>query len=111
MNKTQTDKLFEIFDESIMNDEYTRAKGPFTFKIYSSNDSKKIVIQCCEKSDLVMFYTIDYEKQKYLPECNGINSDEKGFFLNCEMKKYLPKIFYTLNEMLTTEFNNRYNSK
>ncbi len=108
MNQTQTDRLFEIFEEAIMNDDYTRAKGPFTFKIYSSNDSKKIVIQCKERDDLVMFYTIDYEKQQYLPECNGINGDEQEFFLNCEMKKYPPKIFYTLDDLLTAEFNNRY---
>ena len=111
MNKTQKDKLFEIFEESIMNDDYTRAKGPFTFQIYGSNDSKKIVIKCNEKDDLVMFYTIDYEKQQYLPECNGINGDDKEFFLNCEMKKYPLKIFYTLDEELTTEFNDRYNPK
>ena len=111
MNKTQKDKLFEIFEEEILYDDYTRAKGPFVFKIYSSTDSKKIVIKCNSKDDLIMFYTIDYEKQQYLPDCNGLNGDETRFSLNCEMERYPPKIFYTLNEILTTEFNNRYNSK
>lgn len=110
MNKAQTDKLFEIFEEEILNDDYTRTKGPFTFKIYSSKDSNKIVIKCNEKDDLIMFYTIDYSTQEYLPDCCGINGDEKKFSLNCEMETYPPKIFYTLDETLTTEFNNRYNS-
>jgi hypothetical protein len=108
MNKAQKDKLFEIFEKEIIDDSYTRVLGPFIFRIYTSNDSKKIVIECHSNDKLVRFYTIDYEKQQYLPECNGINGDEEKFFLNCEMEQYPPKIFYTLNEALTTEFNNRY---
>jgi len=110
MNKTQTEKLFEIFEEAILDDKYTRTKGPFTFKIYTSKDSNKIVIECYGKDDPIMFYTIDYLTQKYLPGCCGINGDEKKFSLNCETKTYPPKIFYTLDEILTTEFKNRYNS-
>jgi len=110
MTKAQKDKLFEIFEEEILNDCYTRTKAPFVFSVYSSNDSKKIVICCNSKDDLVMFYTIDYEKQQFLPECNGINGDEKEFSLNCEMETYPPKIFYTLDDTLTTELNKRHKS-
>lgn len=109
MNKSQTDKLFEIFEDEILNDDYTRTKGPFTFKVYSSKDSNKIVIKCIVKDELIMFYTIDYSTQEYLPECCGINGDEKKFFLNCEMEPYPPKVFYELDQVLTQEFNNRYN--
>lgn len=110
MNKTQINKLFEIFEEEILNDDCTRTKGPFIFKTYTSKDSNKIVIKCNEKDDMIMFYTIDYTTQEYLSDCCGIRGDEKKFSLICEMKTYPPKIFYTLDEILTTEFNNRYNS-
>ena len=110
MNQIQKDKLFEIFEDEILNDEYTRTKGPFIFRVFSSKYSNKIVIKCIEKENFIMFYTIDYMKQEYLPDCCGINGDEEEFYLNCEMETYPPNISYTLDEFLTSEFNERYNS-
>ncbi len=110
MNQTQKDRLFEIFENEILNDEYTRAKGPFTFDVFSSEDSNKIVIKCKQNDDLIMFYTIDYMTQEYLLDCSGINGNEKEFYLNCEMETYPPSILYTLDEFLTSEFNKQYNS-
>ena len=110
MNQTQLDKLFEIFENEILNDDYARAKGPFTYEVFSSKDSNKIVIKCIQNDDLIMFYTIDYMTQEYLLDCSGINGDEKEFYLNCEMEPFPPKIFYRLDAFLTAEFNKRYNS-
>lgn len=110
MNKDQIDKLYDIFVEVIMDDNYTRPKAPFTYKLYSSKDSKKIVIKCNSVDDLIMFYTIDYEKQQYLPDCYGLNVDDTLFYLNCEMERHQPTIFYTLDERLSIEFNNRFTS-
>ncbi len=108
MNKQQIDMLFDIFVDVVMDDIYTMPKAPFTFKLYSSKDSNKIVIKCNSVDDLIMFYTIDYEKQQYLPECYGLNGDDTMFYLNCEMDRNLPKIFYTLDERLSIEFNSRF---
>ena len=110
MNKKQKSKLHEIFVDEILNDEYTRSKGPFTFNIYTSDKSSKIVIKCINEGIFMMFYTIDYKTQEFLPECNGLNSvNTNKFSLNCEMLSYPPTIFYTLNSDLTDEFNALYN--
>lgn len=108
MNKRQLEQVFEIYQEKVMDDEYMLTKGPFVFKVYSSAKTKRIVIECLTGEQLTMHYTIDYQKQEYLPECNGTNVYEKGIALNCEMDTFPPKNYYTLDEELTREFNNHY---
>lgn len=113
MNQTQKDKLFEIFKTEITDDSETNVKGPFTFRVYSSSDSTKIVIRCYSKDKEQMFYTIDYLNQKYLPDCSGINydGDEERFSLGCETNSYPPNIFYTLDRQLTNELNTYFNAQ
>ncbi|MBU2020645.1 MAG: hypothetical protein KJ941_13450 [Bacteroidetes bacterium] len=108
MNKTQLERLFEIFEEAIMDDTYTREKGPFSFRVFTSQDSTKVVIKCQHSDDTIMFYVIDYQSQEFLPDCYGTNGDDDKFSLNCEMQTYPPKIFYTLDVTLSGEFNDRY---
>lgn len=110
MNENQKRKLFEIFFDEIIKDKEVRAKGPFSFSVYSSSDSSKMVIKCISKEDtLASFFVIDYVSQEYLPECSGINGDNEKFHLNCELDGWSPQIFYTINTDLTTEFNDYVN--
>lgn len=107
MNYKQEEKLIEIVIDFLIDSKNIHNADSFVIKAYRNKDNSKVPIRFQFDDSPIDHVVIDYQQQKILEECYGINDYDEFIRLNCDLQrlKEIGYINYYLDPDLTDKLN------